>query len=348
MPILRVASANLEWMNYWFTNDSDPVGWKPAFVQDGQNNNTARTARRAAAMIRAIDPDVLAIQEGPSHEGELALFITDHLADGQGNPLYQFFLSDSGGQQRVGLLYKPGVVASASLAPHPTITDLIDPWEADVDGDMLIEPDYEFTRRPLVVNLRLGAHDLQLIVMHTKSNFVNHGAAMWTNPATRHDYVIAALKARRRNGTEGMRLRDYLDAKLAADPGARIIVLGDLNDGPGLDYFERRYLAHNVTDIVLGSAFQPEWVFEHTQHDVAAATRYTAVFDDFVENVNGKRLLLDHILLSPGLLRNTGLRKVAGSGAIHHAEYTAQVTAGGRKRENRPSDHRAVSVRLRY
>jgi len=348
MRILRVASANLEWMNYWFTNDSDPVGWKPTFTQDGQSNNTAKTAKRAAAMIKAINPDILAVQEGPSREGELALFIKDHLADGQGNPLYNFFLSDSGGQQRVALLYKPGAVTSASLAPHPTITGLIDPWEADVDGDMKLEPDYQFTRNPLVVNLKLGGNDLQIIVLHTKSSFVNNGAGMWNNPVTRPDYVIAALKARRRNSTEGMRLRDYLDGRLGPDAKVRIIVLGDLNDGPGLDYFEKKYLAHNVTDIVLGSAFQPEWIFEHAQHDVPPATRYTAVFDDFVENVNNRQLLLDHVLLSPGLLGHTGLRKVGNSGTIHHAEYTAQVTAGGKKRENRPSDHRPVSVRLRY
>jgi endonuclease/exonuclease/phosphatase family metal-dependent hydrolase len=348
MPTLRIANANIEWMNYWFTNDSDPVAWKTTFVQDGQTNNTAKTAKRAAAMIKAIDPDVLAIQEGPSREAELALFIQDHLADSHGQPLYKFFLSDSGGQQRVALLYKPSAVTAASLAPHPTITGLIDPWEADVDGDMLLEPDYHFTRNPLIVNLKLGAHRLQIIVMHTKSSFVNNGAAMWNDPVTRHDYVVAALKARRRNGTEGMRVREYLDARLGADGQAAIIVAGDLNDGPGLDYFEKRYLAHNITDIVLGSAFQPEWVFQHTQHDVPANNRYTAVFDDFVENVNNKKLLLDHVLLSPGLLTTTGLRKVADSGAIHHTEYNAQVASGGHKRENRPSDHRPVSVQLRY
>jgi hypothetical protein len=53
-------------------------------------------------------------------------------------------------------------------------------------------------------------------------------------------------------------------------------VLGDLNEGPGLDYFEQLYLSHNVTDIMVGSAFQPEWIFAHSQHDVPAAERYTA------------------------------------------------------------------------
>ena len=53
-------------------------------------------------------------------------------------------------------------------------------------------------------------------------------------------------------------------------------------------------------------------------------------------------------LESPGLLSNTGLRKVANSGTIHHAEFNAQVSSGGSKRESRPSDHRPVSGQLKY
>ena len=348
MPKIRIASANLEWMNYWFTNDSDPAGWKTTFTQDGQTNDAQKTAKRAAAMIKAIDPHILAVQEGPSREAELSLFIRDHLSTG-GTPIYDFFLSDSGGQQRVALLYKPGSVTSASLAPHPTITNLIDPWDADVDGDLLLEHDYTFTRNPLVVDLVIGGHDLQVIVLHTKSSFVNNGQSLWANPSTQQQYVVEALKSRRRNSTEGMRVREYLDLRLDAKPQANMLVLGDMNDGPGLDYFEKRYLAHNVTDIVIGSAFQPEHCFEHAQHDVPEADRYTAVFDDFVENTKNKKLLLDHILTSPNLYTaKTGLRRVANSGKVHHTEYQAQVVSGGKKRENRPSDHRPVSVQLQY
>ena len=55
-------------------------------------------------------------------------------------------------------------------------------------------------------------------------------------------------------------------------------MLGDLNDGPGFDYFEEFFLTHNVTDILLGSRFAPEWMLTQAQHDVAAEERYTAVF----------------------------------------------------------------------
>jgi hypothetical protein len=36
---------------------------------------------------------------------------------------------------------------------------------------------------------------------------------------------------------------------------ARIIICGDLNDGPGMDYFEANYLTVNSTDALLGSTF---------------------------------------------------------------------------------------------
>jgi hypothetical protein len=199
------------------------------------------------------------------------------------------------------------------------------------------------------VNLAIGGHPLQVIVMHTKSNFINGGRQLWEDPATRQNYIVAALTNRRRISSEGMRVRAYLDARLAADVATPILVLGDLNDGPGLDYFEELYLSHNVTDILVGSAFEPEWLFVHAQHDVAADERYTAVFDDFVTQESNRRVLLDHILLAPGLdAGGGGLRRVPGSGWIRHAEYEAEVVNNGANREDRPSDHRPVTVELQY
>lgn len=346
MATLRVCSMNGEWMNDWFTADALPAAFKPTFSRDGHTSNTVVTAGRLAAVIAAIDPDIIALQEAPSRAAELQLFVQQFFLDA-GVPRYQFFLGDSGAAQKLALLYKPGSVDSAQLAPSATIDLLLQDWDTDVNGDGFLDS-YGFTRQPLVVDMSIGGQAIQFIVMHTKSNFVNQGQAMWNDPATRQNYVVAALLSRRRNGTEGMRLRQYLDGRLAADPGVRTVVMGDLNDGPGLDYFEEKYLAHNVTDIIIGSAFRPEWTFAHAQHDVAAANRYTAVFDDFVTNEPGKRLLLDHILVSPGLRKTTGLHRVAGSGRIHHTEYNAHTVNNGTNREDRPSDHRPVSVQLQY
>jgi hypothetical protein len=308
VPTIRICSVNVEWMNDWFAPDSEPAAFRPQFRRDGQINDTARTARRLADMIAAIDPQIVAIQEGPSREAELALFVREYLGDA-----YRFFLGDSGGQQKLGLLYQPSAVGSARLAAPPELTE---PWIADVDGDAVLDR-YNFTRTPLVVDFA----DLQLIVAHLKSSFINNGRALWEDPARRQEFVVEALKNRRRISAEGMRIRRYLDG-----------------------YFEELYLTHNVTDILVGSAYRPEWQFTHAQHDVPAADRYTAVFEDFVPTRQIRHLLLDHILLSPGL----AAERLPGSGAVRHTEYDAQVTGGGVRRQDRPSDHRAVTVDLRY
>ena len=346
MPRVKVCAQNVEWMNDWFESGSGPPKFKQTFKRDKHTSNTNATATRTAALIKALDADVLGIEEGPSRREELQLFIDTYLSE-NGQPLYNCFLGDTGAAQKVGLLYKPGSVDSAELAPHASIENLIDPWQADVDGDAVLD-EYHFTRTPLVVDLTIGGNPLQVIVMHTKSNFINGGQELWDDPAQRQNYVVAALKNRRRISTEGMRVRTYLDARLDHDIGTPVIVMGDLNDGPGLDYFEELYLAHNVTDILIGSAFQPEWLFTHAQHDVDPADRYTAVFDDYVTNEKDKHVLLDHILLSPGLSSGGGLERVAGSGRVRHAEYDAQVVNNGANREDRPSDHRPVSVELEY
>jgi len=37
---------------------------------------------------------------------------------------------------------------------------------------MRFEPDYTFTRNPLVVDITLGTHPLQILLARTKSSFV--------------------------------------------------------------------------------------------------------------------------------------------------------------------------------
>jgi hypothetical protein len=81
MPSIRVASFNIEWMNDWFTLDAEAAAFRPTFTKDGHVINTHDTATRASAVIRAIDPDILAVQEGPSRQQELGLFVQTYLSD---------------------------------------------------------------------------------------------------------------------------------------------------------------------------------------------------------------------------------------------------------------------------
>ena len=176
----------------------------------------------------------------------------------------------------------------------------MDDWDADVDGDEVLEP-YGFTRTPLVVDGETAEGPLRIAVMHTKSKFVSlDQQAMWNNPARRAEYITGALKNRRRISAEAMRVRRYLDSLYEQDPLMRVVVCGDLNDGPGTDFFERHYLTHGVADMISGSIYYPERGYGHCViGHVAADDTWTAEFDDFVDGVVGRRILLDHILVSP-------------------------------------------------
>lgn len=227
MPEMTIASVNGEWMNDWFTADAEAPDFKQQFSHDGEpSGDTDQAAGRLARLISALDADVVALMEAPSRAAELRLFIDRYLTD-SGTARYRFLIGDSGGAQKLALLYKPGV-ADFELAPSIDIGEVVDPWMADVDGDAVLD-EYSFTRTPLVTRATVNGVVLEVIVTHLKSNFINQGEKLWKKEVTRPDFVRAALKNRRRIATEAMRRRGYLDRRLAADPAAAIIVLGDLN-----------------------------------------------------------------------------------------------------------------------
>jgi endonuclease/exonuclease/phosphatase family metal-dependent hydrolase len=335
-----IATINAEWMNDWFAPDAgDGAAWRPTFVRDGVECDTQQAGGLLAGLVADLDADVVALQEAPSRAAELGLFLDTHLAG------YRFLIGESGGAQKLALLVRPSV-EEAALVPPAALGGLVEPWLADVDGDGVVD-EYQFTRDPLVARLRLDGRALEVVVAHLKSNFINQGERMWRDPAQRAQFVRSALQNRRRIANEGMRIRQYLDARLAVDPGAAIVVLGDFNDGPGRDLFEQRHLAHNVTDLLVGSPYRPETLFAHALVDEPAERRYSAVFDDFVTEEPQKRLLLDHVVLSPAMTGGGApVRKVDGSGRVEHEAWAARRTGDGGRRDERATDHRPATVLL--
>lgn len=335
---MRIVNWNVEWMNHWFTgNDSPDWGSRSLGADEARS-----VARRVAAVISATRPDLLCLQEGPSAMAEMRLFTDEFLAGDDGTPLFEALIGRDGGAQKLYVLRRiNGRAAAVMPADDPATRALDDVWEADVNGDMLLE-NYDFTRLPLVVDVDpVGAPPIRVVVLHTKSKYVHLGQEMFLDPLRRQAFVVQALEARRRISAEGFRLRDYLDTLMQAEPGARIVVCGDFNDGPGPDFFERRYLTHNVTDILLGSTFYPDLVFHHPLvARVQAAALFTARFDDFVDGVADRPLLLDHIVVSPALKDH-----VRDAGIAHDA-WASEVRDDGIARVDRPSDHRPVWVEL--
>lgn len=340
---MRIVNWNVEWMNRWFRGNATPE-WG-TFRPDRGTGMTPEDAREAAGrvarVIAILAPDVLCLQEGPSAVEEMALFIDDILTPGTG-AAWEMIQGTDGGAQKLYVLRRIDGRARAMQRADDALTQVLsDVWDADVNGDMLLEG-YDFTRLPLVVDVDPdGSAPVRLVVLHTKSKYVQFGQSKWKDPNRRQEFVVQALEARRRISAEGFRLRGYLDALVQEEPQARVVVTGDFNDGPGRDLFERSYLTHNVADIVLGSTFYPELIFHHPLiARVPAPQLFTARFDDFVDGVMDRPLLLDHFAVSPGLKD-----RVMDAG-IGHAAFEAEIEGSGADRAKRPSDHRPIWLDL--
>ena len=331
---MKIVNWNIEWMNRWFSGNANPV-WGSSSLSPDQ----ARTvAGKVARVIRALDPDILSLQEGPSAIAEMTLFLTEFLSDDQGAPLYDALIGADGGAQKLYVLRKRGGRAETmDYATDAATRALMEGWQADVNGDLLLET-YDFTRQPLVVDIDPAAgQPVRLIVLHTKSKYVHRGEALFANPDTRQEFIAEAMLARRRISAEAFRLRSYLDTLLQDEMDARLIVTGDFNDGPGRDFFERFYLTHNVTDILLGSTFYPALIFHHALIGrVDTPALFTARFDDFVDDVQDRPLLLDHFVVSPAL------RDYVLQAGIAHDAFEAELDDMNGPRTARPSDHRPV------
>lgn len=338
---MRIVNWNIEWMNDWFVG-----GGSVAFRQDNPRKgitDVVALCTRVASVVKGLDPDVLTIQEGPSDIREMILFVDTFLADNLGESLFDIFIGMNGGAQKIYAFVKKGGEFTNPVLPTDDLTlDLQDPFEVDITGDYQLEG-YEFTRLPLVIEGTIAGDNSQLriVILHTKSKYVHRGRSLWNNLNTRMQFIAAAMKNRRRISAEAMRVRSYLDELLNLNLNSHLIVTGDFNDGPGFDYFERRYLTHNVTDILLGSTYYPNRIFNHAfLGRVPEEERFTAKFDDFVDDITDRPILLDHILVSPALstsIQNSG---------IAHQEYQAGTDDNASGRQRHVSDHRPVFLDL--
>ncbi|MEO0374413.1 MAG: endonuclease/exonuclease/phosphatase family protein [Cyanobacteria bacterium P01_A01_bin.17] len=332
---MRILNWNIEWMNNWFVGGNE-VAFRERHERTGITD-VDTLCRRVASVIDALDPDVLTIQEGPSDKAEMLLFSDQYLVGTDNTSRFDVFGGIDGRAQKIYILVKKdGALLDAVLANDTLTQGLAESFETDIDGTLQLI-DYKFTRGPVVVaGKRSTNEDVRIISLHSKSKYVHQGEDLWTNPNRRGEFIAEAVKNRRRISAEGFRLRGYLDQVAQESPETEVIVTGDFNDGPGVDYFEQRYLTHNVTDILLGSTFRPSLLFKHAfLGSIPEEKAYTAVFDDFIDDIQNRPLLLDHILVSPNLSDRV-------SGNIAHEEFEAAIDQNARGRQRLPSDHRSV------
>ncbi|MBU2962716.1 endonuclease/exonuclease/phosphatase family protein [Citreicella sp. C3M06] len=239
---MRLASYNVEWFDALFDDSG-------ALLEDGWSARYGVTRIRQAEALgivfTAMDADAIMVIEAPDtntrRDTARALSSFVEAFNLRTTGVLTGFINST--QQEIALLYDPAVL-SVRHAPmdSPDAPRFDGVLRIDLDIDAKAE-DVTFSKPPLEVEVvTASGQRFRLIGAHLKSK-APHGAKG-------HDQVMRlSISNRRKQLAQAIWLRRRVDALLAA--GEEVVVMGDLNDGPGLDEYEHLFGRSSV-EIVLG------------------------------------------------------------------------------------------------
>jgi len=243
---MRIATYNVE----WFANLFDKRG--ELLLDDGWSgrHDVTRSAQieALAKVFTAMDADAVMVIEAPDDNTRRSSTIAlESFAQAFGLRARKAIIGFSNHtQQEIALLYDPDVITVAhdpqgGTATHQGIPRFDGAYEIDLDVDA--HPDMvRFSKPPLELAVRHGEFAFRMIGVHVKSK-APHGAR------TQAEAMRLSIANRRKQLAQCIWLRARVRAHLVA--GDPLIVLGDLNDGPGLDEYEKLFGRSSV-EIVMG------------------------------------------------------------------------------------------------
>jgi predicted extracellular nuclease len=298
---MRLATYNIEWFNALF----DDAG---ALLDDGAWSARYEVTRadQAAAIgtvLTALNADAVMIIEAPDHNGRRSTVTAlEGFAARMGLRAHRAlvgFTNDT--QQEIALLYDPYVMtvehdpvgpasghADSAEAPRFDGTFRID-LDVDARADVV-----QFSKPPLEVAVTTAQGvRLRLIGVHLKSK-APRGAT------SQDEARRISIANRRKQLAQAVWLRARVAAHLEA--GESLIVMGDFNDGPGLDRFEDLFGRSSV-EIVMGEDDGVPLFDPHARHALGrkiGAMHSTSRFY-MKDRKCYMQALLDYIMVSPDL-----------------------------------------------
>jgi len=301
---MRIATYNIEWFNNLFDDDGQILedgGWSGR-----QDVTRAEQLTALGIVFSALDADAVMIVEAPDdnrrRDTVRALENFTHAYGLRARKALLGFRNDT--QQEIALLYNPDVLRAvhdpvgretgkkgARGAPR---FDSVFRWDVDVDDAPEL---ITFSKPPLEARLEVietGKH-LRMIGVHIKSK-APHGAG------SEKEIMRVAIENRRKQLAQCIWLRGRVESHLEA--GEPVIVLGDFNDGPGLDEYEKLFGRSGV-EIVLGESGATKLYDPHARLALSRRVGAMPVTSRFFIQAENKYLqaLLDYIMVSPDLKR---------------------------------------------
>lgn len=341
MPDIKVTTWNIERMHRWFSGDSNSV----------INTTSVRTrVARAASVINDVKPHILCIQEGPARINQMRTFLDDFVDDD-----WDVIVSDTRGAQRSYLAHRN----FTGLQSTNEIDFMANGWKYpffrhNEETRIYQQVDQNFTRLPVEMIFNTTGGSFSVMGLHLKSKFSREAdRANSTDPEIRSTAVAEGLEQRARILQEGKLIREYIqNHPFDSDVQGRTIVAGDMNDGPGIDFFENRFFGLDILRRIRGDIDHPERLMINVIDQDPASSPFTAVFFDVLDRVL-REILLDHILVPPQFLNSTGPRVIPSSGRVETDIYLAHNDGDWSRRtkpnrDSYPSDHRPASVTVRF
>ncbi len=287
---MRLCTYNIEWFSALFDAED-------GLVLDGQRSGRHGVARGTqaaaiAAVLRTVDADGLVVIEAPNsgNSQQTVRALENFAAWGRlrTREAAMGFVNDT--EQEIAFLYDPEVLSvrhapvASARAPRFDTSFAID-LDIDARADTV-----QFSKPPMELEVTPKAGPVfRLIGAHLKSK-APHGArtekrARALSIANRRKQLAQAIWLRGR-------IADHLEAK---DP---LVVMGDLNDGPGLDEYEALFGRSSV-EIILGE----EMIEPHARYLLQPNRQGLPTSARFYNQQEERyfQALLDYAMISPDL-----------------------------------------------
>lgn len=300
---MRIATYNVE----WFTNLFDK---HDRLIEDDglsgrQDVTRADQAAALGIVFSAMDADAVMIVEAPdtsrSQHRSTVKALENFAARYELRTSRALLGFANGTQQEIALLYDPAAM-TATHDPMGDPTGKHGAWDAPrFDGTFRLDLDIDarsdvvsFSKPPLEARCETaGGAVLRLIGVHVKSK-APHGAE------TPEEIMRLAIENRRKQLAQCIWLRQRVEGHLEA--GENLIVLGDFNDGPGLDEYEKLFGRSGV-EIVMGEDGRSRLYDPHARMALSQRVGAMPVTARFYIASEERYLqaLLDYVMVSPSL-----------------------------------------------
>lgn len=287
---MRLVTYNIEWFSHLF-DDADHL------MLDDKASGRYGVDRYAQGMaiaqvLQRLDADAVMVIEAPNtgrKQNTVRALETFAVEAGlRCRQAIMGFANDT--HQEIALLFDPDVLTAMADPQSSAAAPRFDQsFQIDLDVDDRMDR-VRFSKPPLELKLvTRGGVELRMIGAHLKSK-APHGAK---GP---EEVARISIANRRKQLAQAIWLHRRIKEHVAL--GQHVVVLGDLNDGPGLDEYERLFGKSSV-EIVMGQELvdpHARILLQPRQHVLPSTSRFYNP-----ETKRYFRALLDYIMISSGL-----------------------------------------------